>query len=209
MDKIEKIMVIVHKKLLAGILLCVLPIESVRAFSGSDSLLIASERSCFIALRNNLLTDVFLVPNLGFEMYVADGWTVGGNWMYAWWKQERKHKYRRVYGGEVNVRKYFDLRKARRLAGHHAGLYLAGITYDIEHGKRGEMSEFTYGTGLEYGYSVAISRRVNLDFCMGIGYVGGRYKKYIPRDNHYVWECTVPILLEKESFRNRKCENKL
>ena len=43
---------------------------------------------------------------------------------------------------------------------------------------------------MEYGYSLPIARRLNLDFALGVGYWGGKYYKYIPRDGHYVWQAT-------------------
>ena len=54
----------------------------------------------------------------------------------------------------------------------------------------------TSGTGLvlprgvEYGYSHPISRRLNLDFTIGIGYLGGTYHEYLPIDDCYVWQFT-------------------
>lgn len=31
-----------------------------------------------------------LVPNIGFEYHVGSGWSVGGNCVFAWWKNEKK-----------------------------------------------------------------------------------------------------------------------
>lgn len=49
---------------------------------------------------------------------------------------------------------------------------------------------WSYGAGLEYGYSLPIGRRLNLDFGIGFGYLGGEYKTYEPKDGHYVWQET-------------------
>ena len=35
-----------------------------------------------------------------------------------------------------------------------------------------------------------MARRLNIDFGIGIGYLGGEYKEYKPIDNHYVWQAT-------------------
>lgn len=43
---------------------------------------------------------------------------------------------------------------------------------------------------IEYGYSLPIGRRFNLDFGIGLGYIGGEYKVYEPIDVHYVWQRT-------------------
>ena len=47
-----------------------------------------------------------------------------------------------------------------------------------------------FGAGLEYGYSLPIATRLNLDFNIGLGYFWGEYQEYIPQDNCYVWQST-------------------
>ena len=44
--------------------------------------------------------------------------------------------------------------------------------------------------GVAYGYSLPVGHRFNVDFTLGIGYLGGSYKEYIPLDGHYVWQTT-------------------
>lgn len=154
----------------------------------------------YMSLKTNLLYDALLVPNVGVEFYVGKGWSVGGNWMYAWWKNDKRHHYWRIYGGEIDVRKYFGRRAADKpLTGHHIGIYGQMLTYDFERGGRGYMGgrpggtlweKANYAGGIEYGYSLPIGRKLNLDFALGIGYLGGTYYEYNPVDDHYVWEAT-------------------
>lgn len=154
----------------------------------------------YMGLKTNLLYDAFLVPNVGIEFYLGKGWSLGGNWMYAWWKNDKRHRFWRVYGGEIGLRKYLGLRSAGiPLAGHHIGVYGQMVTYDFEMGGRGYMGgrpggtlweKANYGAGLEYGYSLPVGRRLNLDFSLGLGYLGGTYCEYVPVDGHYVWEET-------------------
>lgn len=47
-----------------------------------------------------------------------------------------------------------------------------------------------YAMGVEYGYSLPIARRLNIDFTIGVGYWGGKYYTYSPLDGHDVWEST-------------------
>lgn len=47
--------------------------------------------------------------------------------------------------------------------------------------------KMNYAASLEYGYSLPVGRRLNLDFSIGVGYWGGEYQKYLPKENHYVW----------------------
>lgn len=146
----------------------------------------------YMALKTNMLYDLALVPNLGIEFYLGKGWTIGGNWMYAWWKSDKRHNYWRIYGGELDVRKYFGRRAAEKpLTGHHLGLYGQMLTYDFETGGTGYLGDkWSWGVGIEYGYSLPVGRRLNIDFGIGIGYLGGEYKKYDPVDTHYVWRAT-------------------
>ena len=103
--------------------------------------------------------------------------------MYAWWKTDRKHWYWRTYGGELNVRKWFGKRAQEKpLQGHHLGVYGQLLTYDFETGGRGYIGgkpggslwdKANWGAGVEYGYSLPVGRRLNLDFTVGAGYLGG------------------------------------
>ena len=43
---------------------------------------------------------------------------------------------------------------------------------------------------MEYGYALPVSRRLNLDFSIGVGYLGGRYIKYEPQGDNYVCRAT-------------------
>lgn len=149
-------------------------------------------KSFYMALKTNMLYDVALVPNIGVEFYLGKRWSIGGNWMYAWWKSDKRHNYWRTYGGELDVRKYFGRRAQEKpLTGHHLGLYGQMLTYDFELGNTGYLGDkWSWGVGIEYGYSLPIARRLNIDFAIGIGYLGGEYKKYDPVNTHYVWRAT-------------------
>lgn len=145
----------------------------------------------FMAVKTNLLYDAALVPNVGLEFYLGKGWSVCGDWMYTWWSKDAKHRYWRVYGGELEVRKYFGRKAAEKpLQGHHLGVYAQGLTYDFETGGKGYLSDFGYGVGVEYGYSLPVAKRLNIDFGLGVGYGGGKYKVYDPEDGCYVYKET-------------------
>lgn len=132
-----------------------------------------------------------LVPNVGIEFSLGRGWTVGAMGMFAWWSDRGRNRFERVYGGEVEGRRYFgSLPEGRALSGHHLGVYAQMLTYDLEWGGSGYLSDLSYGAGVSYGYSLPIGRRLNLDFTLGVGYFGGKYKKYTPAGGHYVWDAT-------------------
>ena len=144
------------------------------------------------ALKTNGLYDVILVPNVGVEFAVNKQWSVAANWMYAWWSNRGKDNFWRIYGGDMEVRRWFGKKAEEKpLQGHHLGVYGQLLTYDFETGGRGYMADkWNYTFGVSYGYSLPIAKRLNLDFALGIGYWGGRYKEYLPVEGHYVWQST-------------------
>ena len=145
----------------------------------------------YFALKSNLLYDALLIPNLSLEASIGSGWTLGAGGMFAWWSKDAKHRYWRIYGGDLEIRKYFGaLSKSKPLQGHHLGIYGDFLTYDFEFGAKGYQSKATYAAGIRYGYSHPIGKRLNLDFALGIGYLHSNYKTYVPRDGCYVYQET-------------------
>lgn len=154
----------------------------------------------YLALKTNLLYDALLIPSIGAEAYLGGNFSVAANWSYGWWKTDRHHWYWRAYGGDVAVRYWFGQAAHQKpLTGHHIGVYAQAFTYDFEAGGKGQIAgrpggsiwdKCHVGAGIEYGYSLPIRRRLNLDFTIGLGYVGGQYWEYKPVDDCYVWQAT-------------------
>lgn len=145
-----------------------------------------------MAVKTNTLYDLAMIPNVGIEFYLGKNFSIAANWMFSWWHNDQKHWFWRTYGGDVAARYWFGKRADEKpLSGHHVGLYGNLLTYDFEAGGRGYLgAKLSYGGGLEYGYSLPIARRLNLDFNLGVGYLGGEYEEYLPIDGHYVWQVT-------------------
>ena len=146
----------------------------------------------YVGVKTNMLYDALLVPNGGLEIYLGKNWSIDAYWMYAWWKSDRVHNYWRTYGGDVELRKWLGSAARRKpLTGHHIGAYAWIVTYDFELGGRGYLADrWSYAAGVSYGYSLPVAKRLNIDFSMGLGYMGGEYKEYLPQDGHYVWQST-------------------
>ena len=134
----------------------------------------------YVALRTNMLYDALLMPNIGCEMYLGKSWSVAANWLYGWWKTDRRHWYWRAYGGDIAVRKWLGkAAEEKPLTGHHIGIYAQIFTYDFAWGGRGYMggkpggtiwNKMNHAMGAEYGYSLPIARKLNIDFSLGMGY---------------------------------------
>lgn len=165
-------------------------------------------RAPWLALKTNMLYDVCLIPNIGAEFNLGKRWTITFDWFYTWFSADNRHRYWQGYGGYLGVRKYFGSSKSNQNTlphregrggssfprGHHLGLYTLGMTYDVEWGGKGyQAARFGFGAGVEYGYSMRIGRRLNLDLSIGVGFQDGEYKEYVPSHdhwNHYIWLST-------------------
>lgn len=162
--------------------------------------IVDTKQPAYFAIKTNMLYDALLVPNVGVEFSLGKRWSVAADWMYGWWSRNKSHRYWRVYGGGLTVRKYFGAKAAEKpLRGHHIGINAQMLTYDIEFGGKGYMGgkpggtlwdRMNYTIGAEYGYSMPVARRLNIDFSLAAGYMGGRYYEYTPLDGHYVWQAT-------------------
>lgn len=154
----------------------------------------------YMAIKTNMLYDVAAVPNIGAEFYLGQNFSIAANYAHAWWKKDTKNLYWRYYGADASLRWWFG--KASRikpLQGHHVGLNYQILTYDFQLGKKGIMAGMPNGNladranhivALEYGYSLPIARRLNIDFSIGVGYHWGIFEEYIPVDGHNVWQAT-------------------
>lgn len=147
-----------------------------------------------VTIKNNLLYDVLLTPNLGVEIALDEEYrySAAANWMYAWWNSDSRKWFHRVNGGDLAFRRWFGKEGyENRFDGLHAGIYGQMLMYDFEWGKRGYIAEdFSYAAGIEGGYSLPVCKRLNIDFTIGFGYMWGEYKEYLPIDDCYVWQAT-------------------
>ena len=173
------------------------PADTTAVVEKADTIVAVSPETSkpfYMALKTNMLYDVLAVPNIGVEFYLGKNWSISGNWMYGWWKKNSSHRYWRIYGGDLAVR-YWLGKKANEkpLTGHHIGIYGQAFTYDFEWGGKGYMGgepggtlwdKTNYAAGVEYGYSLPVANRLNIDFTLGVGYWGGKYYEYIPLDGH-------------------------
>ncbi|MDE6548579.1 MAG: DUF3575 domain-containing protein [Muribaculaceae bacterium] len=158
----------------------------------------AKAKNFYMAVKTNMLYDAALVPNIGAEFYLGKNISLYGEWMYAWWDNNNRHRYWRVYGGDLGLRWWFGKKAhAKPLTGHHLGIYGGILTFDFETGDTGYLGgkpggtlwdRWLLNTGVEYGYSLPVGKHINIDFSIGLGYMGGNYIKYYPFDNDYYFD---------------------
>ena len=155
-----------------------------------------ADKAGAVALKTNLLYDLALVTNAGIEVSLGHRWTVAADGHFTWLSKNSRHRYWQSYGGYVTLRRYFGKRsmvngQCSAFSGHHLGIYGLALTYDVEWGGEGyQANRLGFGGGVEYGYSLPISRYFDLDFSLGVGFQGGEYEVYEPMGNRYVWRAT-------------------
>lgn len=163
-------------------------------------------RIYYMAMKTNLLYDALLLPDLALEFSLPRRWSieVGGQW--SWWNtNDPRHYYHRVQFAGLEVRKWLGKRDRTPLTGHFLGLYGMAGNYDLKFGAHGQLcAGLSYSAGLTYGYAMPIRRRLNLEFSLGVGYLGGEYDKYTwdGQNRCYPWEATF----ERNYFGLTKAE---
>lgn len=140
----------------------------------------------YIAIKTNLVYDAALLPNLAVEIPFGRNYqwsaAVEGDW--SWWDTgANKYNYHRVQMVGAELRRWFWNRSGNPLNGWYAGLYGFCGDYDIrlfadKNSDIGQQSLWSYSGGVSFGYAMPVARRLNLEFGLGAGYFGGKYKKY-------------------------------
>ena len=161
---------------------------------------VEEKKPFYMALKTNMLYDVVAIPNIAAEFHLGKRFSLTANYTHAWWSNAAKHFYWRYYGAEASLRWWFGKSsRVKPLQGHHVGVNYQIMTYDFQLGGKGILAGKPGGTlidrpshtvALEYGFSLPIARRLNLDFVIGAGYNWGIFDEYIPIDGHDVWQAT-------------------
>ncbi|MDL2230306.1 DUF3575 domain-containing protein [Alistipes sp. OttesenSCG-928-L06] len=145
----------------------------------------------YIAVKNNLLYDLGLLPNLALEIPFGQNhaWSLEAQANWSWWKTgDPDYWFHRVQIAGVEVRRWLGNREAKNsLNGWYVGAYGYGGTYDIrlftnKNSDLGQLSNLTWSAGLSLGYATPIARRWNLEFNLSAGYLSGRYYNYYRSD---------------------------
>lgn len=154
----------------------------------------------YMGIKTNMLYDVALVPNIGAEFYLGKNFSIAANYAHAWWSKEAKSLFWRYYGADASIRWWFGKpSRIKPLQGHHIGVNYQILTYDFQLGGEGIMAGMPNGNlvdranhivSFEYGYSLPISHRLNIDFAIGFGYHWGLFEEYTTTDGHFTWQAT-------------------
>ena len=141
-----------------------------------------------LALKNNLLYDLALAPNIEIEIPVGKRWSVNMEYKSPWWSNSSKEICYQLISGGIESRYWLGNRELHnRLNGHFFGLYIEGGIYDFQFKGNGYQGKYYGAAGFTYGYSTLLSRHLALEFSLGIGYLTTEYQKYTPYEGSLVW----------------------
>lgn len=153
-----------------------------------------------LMVKTNLFNDILLTPDIGFEIGFSPHWSLSLQGECAWRSNDSRHRYWRVAGGSAEARYWIVPEGFRRTQkGHHIGIYGSVHCFDFEFGATGHQSDGpVWGAGLTYGYSIPISKRLNIDLSASVGASWGNIVKYHPECGKYV--CDSHIRLQRFSL---------
>lgn len=141
-----------------------------------------------VALKNNLVGDALLSPNIGIEVGIAPKWTLDVPVSFNAWNlsHDRKWKHWMVQPG---ARYWF----CDRFAGHFVGAQLMGGQYniggfdgkinflgtDFRKLKDGRYQGWFGGVGVSYGYAWILGKHWNIEAEIGLGWTYTRYDRFL------------------------------
>lgn len=148
------------------------------------------EHKTELAIKNNLLYDLALAPNLEIELPIGRRWSLNTEYKCPWWSSGSKDFCYQLLSGGAEVRYWLGNRKKRdRLTGHFLGLYAEGGVYDFQFDEdKGYRGDYYGAGGLTYGYTHRLARHLALEFSLGIGYLTTDYRKYTTYRGDLIWQ---------------------
>ena len=141
-----------------------------------------------LAVKNNLLYDLALAPNIEVEIPMGKRWSLNTEYKCPWWLNSKHDFCYQLLSGGMEGRCWLGNRQKRdRLTGHFIGLYAEGGIYDFQLRGDGYQGKYYGAAGVTYGYARQLARHFSLEFSLGIGYLTTEYKKYTPYEGDIVW----------------------
>lgn len=146
------------------------------------------ESRTVLAVKNNVLYDLALAPNIEIEVPIGTRWSLNTEYKCPWWlNSDHSFCYQLLSGGVEGRYWMGNRRKLNRLNGHFVGLYAEGGVYDFQFSDDGYQGKYYGAAGITYGYARQLARHFSLEFSFGIGYLTTEYKKYTPYEGDIIW----------------------
>ena len=138
-------------------------------------------RKPLIAVKTNLLYDLLITPNIGYEIPIGQKFSFFSDYAFPWWVNRSNDRAWQMLKWDIGGRWYFSKHDEEDLLdvlrGHHLGLDLSAGYYDLEPKHKGWQGEFQ-AVGLEYGYTWRLGERWRLDACIAAGLFATKFRYY-------------------------------
>lgn len=153
----------------------------------------AKVKKTIVGLKTNLLYDAVSALNFAIEVPFNEHFSILYEHHCPWWlsKNNRYCLEFLSFGGEA--RWWFaprtrteSLKYKQRdaLMGHFLGAHAWGGKFDIQAGREfGCYQCHFFSAGLTYGYAMPVSRHLNMEFSVSVGYARVPYQHYIPSED--------------------------
>lgn len=144
------------------------------------------------AVKTNLLYDAATLLNLSAEIpFTLNGqpYSIVAQYQFPWWDFKENRRIVRFISTGFEGRWWFKPshyeatpKRLQRdaLTGHFVGLYALTGKWDFQWDRKICYQGDFWSTGLVYGYSMPIAKRLNLEFTIAVGYASIPYQHYIP-----------------------------
>ncbi len=137
------------------------------------------------ALKTNLLYDAVSALNFEVELPIGNHWSVAVEDVFPWW--ERGNKYcLQMWEMGAEARYWFsnNTHYVDKLRGHFLGAYAMSSKFDFQHDYDICYQGEYWSAGLTYGYSLRLSRHLNMEFSLSVGWLSAAYRHYYPADDY-------------------------
>lgn len=164
--------------------------ESVGIEENTISVTRPVRRKTIFAIKNNLLYDLALAPNLEVELPIGRRWSLNAEYKCPWWLNDKRNFCYQLLSGGVEARCWLGNRNTRdALIGHFLGLYAEGGTYDFQFGEtEGYQGKYYAAAGFSYGYTRHIARNFSLEFSLGVGCLATDFRTYVSKQGKLFWK---------------------
>lgn len=154
-------------------------------------------RKTILALKTNLLYDALTLVNYSIEVPIGERYSALFYHQFPWWswgKANNEYCIRFLSVGAegrwwfkpqprlgVGERRWRD-----KLVGHFLGVYAESGKWDFELGRKICHQGEHWSAGLSYGFSMPVSKRLNLEFSLSVGYASIAYRKFAPSNDYEI-----------------------
>jgi hypothetical protein len=145
-----------------------------------------------IGLKTNLLLDAVTALNYAIEVPINEHVSLQYFQTTPWWtsKSNKFCLQALTFGGEARwwfLPRTFGATENRKqrdaLMGHFLAAYGWGGNGDLQLGRNVCQQFDFWSAGLTYGYAMAVSKNLNMEFTISVGYANINYQHYIPTDD--------------------------